>query len=121
MKKVLAVDDSRTMLLSIEMTLSGAGFKVLKANNGREGLTVLKAQAVDAIITDINMPVMDGITFVKELRSVTASKKTPVIILTTESQSIKKEEGRKAGANGWVTKPFKPEQLVALVKRVTTG
>jgi len=118
-RTILTVDDSVTMLMSIKIVLENAGYKVEQAQNGKAGLTVLdKTGRVDAIITDLNMPIMDGISFIKAVRQKKACKFTPIIMLTTEAQAAKKEEGRKAGATAWIVKPFKPEQLLAVLKKV---
>jgi two-component system chemotaxis response regulator CheY len=120
-KKILIVDDSSTLRASVEFTLSEHGYEVLQAGDGVEGLEVLKGfegkeSEIGMIITDINMPNMDGIIFVKEVKK-TACKFIPILVLTTESQESKKIEGKEAGASGWLVKPFKPEQLVAVVSK----
>ncbi len=119
-KTVLAVDDSITMLQTISLSLEKEGLKVTTATDGAEALEILKGDAkFDVIITDVNMPNMDGITLTREIRKLANQKFTPIIVLTTESQAGKKEDGKKAGATGWIVKPFKPEQLVAVVRRVS--
>ncbi len=120
-KKILIVDDSSTLRASVEFTLSEHGYEVLQAGDGVEGLEVLKGfegkeSEIGMIIADINMPNMDGITFIKEVKK-TAFKFIPILVLTTESQESKKMEGKEAGASGWLVKPFKPEQLVAVVSK----
>ena len=118
-KTVLAVDDSTTMLLTIKTVLEGAGYNVLQASGVREALSALKgAGRVNVIITDLNMPGQDGIALIEEVRATAAHRFVPIVVLTTETQASKKEEARKAGATGWITKPFKPEQLLAVIKRV---
>lgn len=117
--RILTVDDSATMRDMLAVTLRTAGYDVLQAENGQEGLDVLKANPVDVIITDLNMPVMDGFTFIKRLREDTANTAIPVLILTTESSQDKKEKGRAAGATGWIVKPFDPTKLVEVVRRVS--
>lgn len=118
-KTILAVDDSPTMLQTISIALENAGHTVITAKNGMEALEKLKGNdKFHAVITDVNMPVMDGITLTGEIRKLANRKFTPVIILTTESQMQKKDEGKKAGATGWIVKPFKPEQLVEVIKKV---
>lgn len=117
-KTALIVDDSTSMLQMVAFTLRQAGFTVLDAQNGQLGLDKLKGAQVDLIITDLNMPVMDGLTFIKQVRAQPAHKFTPVLMLTTESQDAKKLEAKQAGATGWLTKPFNPEQLVKVVGRV---
>ena len=118
-KRILTVDDSKTMLDMLEFTLKGAGYEVLQAVNGQEGLDVLAANSVDVIISDINMPVMDGITFIQELRKLPENKALPVLILTTESGQDKKDQGRAAGATGWIVKPFDPQKLLAVINKVS--
>lgn len=120
MKNILAVDDSPTVRTSVEFALKGLGHKIVHAENGKDALdkyTELKnkGESVALCIVDINMPVMDGITFVKELRKI--DKFTPIIILTTESSDAKIEEGKQAGASGWIVKPFSPDELVKIVNK----
>lgn len=117
--RILTVDDSRTMLELLGATLRGAGYEVIQAENGQQGLDMLDANEVDLIITDINMPIMDGITFIKRLRAEAAHSATPILILTTESSNDKKAQGREAGATGWVVKPFDPGKLLDVIRRVT--
>lgn len=116
-KIALIVDDSASMRQMVNFTLKDAGYEVVAAGNGKEALTALAGKKADVIITDLNMPVMDGITFITEARKLPAYKFTPIIMLTTESQESKKAEGKKAGASGWIVKPFKPEELVGTVQR----
>ena len=119
-KTILAVDDSITMLQTITLSLEKEGFKVVTASDGNDALNVLKGgEKFNVIITDVNMPNMDGIALTAEIRKLEAYKFTPIIVLTTESQAGKKDEGKQAGATGWIVKPFKPEQLVAVVRRVS--
>jgi two-component system chemotaxis response regulator CheY len=118
MTKILAVDDSSSMRQMVMFTLKSAGFEVDEAANGELALNAAKQKNYDVIISDVNMPVMDGITLVKNLRQLPAYRFTPILMLTTESASDKKMEGKQAGATGWIVKPFNPEQLVATVKRV---
>ena len=119
-KTILAVDDSVTMLQTISLSLEKEGYKVITASDGVDGLNVLKGgEKFDVIITDVNMPNMDGITLTAEIRKLEQYKFTPIIVLTTESQVGKKEDGKAAGATGWIVKPFKPEQLVSVVRRVS--
>jgi two-component system chemotaxis response regulator CheY len=117
-KKILTVDDSKTMRDMLLMTLKRAGYEVIQAEDGRDGLDKLEANGADVIITDINMPVMDGITFIKECRRRSAFSATPILTLTTESSDKKKAEGRNAGATGWIVKPFNPEKLIRVVEKV---
>lgn len=117
-KRILAVDDSRTMRDMVCFTLRGAGFEVFEAEDGTKALAALDTSKVDAIITDINMPNMDGISLIRNLRADARHKITPIIILTTESDGAKKAEGRAAGATAWLVKPFAPDKLVEVVNKV---
>lgn len=117
-KRVLTVDDSKTMRDMVGFTLRGAGFEVLEAEDGVRALAVLERAKVDLVITDINMPNMDGVTLVKRLRAQPGFKSTPILILTTESGEDKKIEGRAAGATGWIVKPFAPDKLLQVVNKV---
>ena len=121
MKKILVVDDSATLRASVNYTLKSAGFETLNAVNGADGLEKLTeahrhGDQIGMIISDINMPVMDGITFIKEVKK-TPFKFLPILVLTTESQEEMKLKGKQAGASGWLVKPFKPEQLVYVTKK----
>ncbi|MBP7063901.1 response regulator [Ferrovibrio sp.] len=118
-KTVLTVDDSKTMLQMLQFALKQGGYTVIQGENGQEGLDLLEQHDVDVIISDINMPVMDGITFIKELRKLPKCKATPVLILTTESSQAKKAEGRAAGATGWIVKPFDPAKLLEVIRKVS--
>jgi two-component system chemotaxis response regulator CheY len=120
-KKILVVDDSATLRASVNYTLKEAGFETINAVNGVDGLDKLNqamknGDQIGMIISDINMPIMDGITFIHEVKK-TPFKFTPILILTTESQEEMKLKGKKAGASGWLVKPFKPEQLVYVTKK----
>jgi two-component system chemotaxis response regulator CheY len=117
-KKALTVDDSKTIRDMVSYTLKKAGFDVLEAENGTHALDVLSNQKVDLIITDLNMPVMNGIELVRSLRANVTYKYTPILMLTTESDSAKKEEGKHAGATGWIVKPFNPEKLIQVINKV---
>jgi two-component system chemotaxis response regulator CheY len=117
-QSILAVDDSRTMRDMLSFTLKQAGYTVVEANDGQDALTKSKGQAFDLVITDVNMPGMDGIALVKELRKTGNYRTTPILVLTTESDREKKDEGRRAGATGWIVKPFNPEKLLQTVKKV---
>lgn len=119
--KILVVDDSATLRASVNYTLKEAGFETVNAVNGADGLEKLNqsmknGEVIGMIISDINMPVMDGITFITEVKK-TPFKYTPILVLTTESQEEMKMKGKKAGASGWLVKPFKPEQLVYVTKK----
>jgi two-component system chemotaxis response regulator CheY len=115
---ILAVDDSASMRQMVSFTLKGAGFDVVEASDGVEALNIAKTRSVNLVITDVNMPNMDGITLIKELRGLQTYKFTPLLMLTTESGADKKQQGKAAGATGWIVKPFNPEQLINTVKKV---
>ena len=118
-RKILAVDDSVSIRKSISFILGQEDFEVVEAENGADGLAKATADKFGLIITDINMPIMDGIQFIKELRNTAEHKFTPIIIvLTTENQESKMQEGRDAGATGWIVKPFSSEKLIAVVKKI---
>lgn len=117
-KTALVVDDSTSMRQMVAFALQSAGFETIEGTNGSDALAKGKSQKVDLVITDLNMPEMDGITLVKQLRALDNYKFTPILLLTTESQDAKKQEGKAAGATGWMVKPFNPEQLLAVVKKV---
>jgi two-component system chemotaxis response regulator CheY len=102
----------------VAFALKGAGFAVIQGGNGQEGLARLDQAAADIVITDLNMPVMDGITFIRKLRTRPTNRFTPILMLTTESQESKKQEAKTAGATGWITKPFNPEQLLKVIAKV---
>jgi two-component system, chemotaxis family, chemotaxis protein CheY len=116
--RVLTVDDSRTILAMLHHTLSNAGFEVLQAEDGQKGLNVLAKEKVDVVITDINMPVMDGIEFIKHVRAAGTYHSLPILILTTETSQDKRDQGRAAGGTGWIVKPFDPEKLISVIHRV---
>jgi len=118
MANILAVDDSSSMRQMVAFTLKGAGYQVVEAADGQEALNKAKTQQFDLIITDVNMPIMDGITFIKNLRGEANYKFTPMLMLTTESSADKKAAGKAAGATGWIVKPFNPDQLLNTVKKV---
>ncbi|HHQ4759270.1 response regulator [Aeromonas hydrophila] len=117
-KTVLIVDDSATIRQVVGMTLKGAGYEVMEACDGRDALKKLDGKKINLIISDVNMPNMDGISFVKEAKKLASYKFTPVIMLTTESQDSKKQEGQAAGAKAWVVKPFQPDQMLAAVAKL---
>lgn len=114
-KTALIVDDAPTFRQMVAMALADGQFKVIEACNGQEALDKLTGSRVDIIITDVNMPVMDGITFVKQARTRPQLKSTPILMLTTESQPEIKQQGKAAGATGWIVKPFKAAQLLQVV------
>jgi two-component system chemotaxis response regulator CheY len=118
MAHILAVDDSASMRQMVAFTLKGAGHEVTEAADGQAALDLAKAKKFDLVLSDINMPRMDGITLTKELRSLPNFKFTPILMLTTESGMDKKQDGKAAGATGWIVKPFNPEQLLATIKKV---
>jgi two-component system chemotaxis response regulator CheY len=117
-KTIMIVDDSASMRRVVSIALKGAGYEVLEGVDGKDALGKLTGQKVHLIISDVNMPVMDGITFLKSVKQMPAYKFTPVIMLTTESDESKKREGQAAGARAWVVKPFQPERLVDAVQRL---
>jgi len=119
-KTVLTIDDSRTMREMLNYALVEAGYKVLQAVDGVEGLEVLQAKGdeIDVVITDINMPRMDGFGVIEGVRADPNHRATPILVLTTESDAAKKERARSAGATGWIVKPFSPVKLVEAVRRV---
>lgn len=118
MTRILTVDDSAAMRQMVEVTLAAAGYDVQKAVDGREALQLAQSQAFDLVITDVNMPNMDGIALVRGLRALPAYRFTPVLVLTTEHSDELKNEGRQAGATGWLVKPFNPDRLLATVAKV---
>jgi two-component system, chemotaxis family, chemotaxis protein CheY len=117
-KSIMTVDDSASVRQMVTFTLKDAGYSVVEACDGRDALAKLTTAPVNMVITDYNMPNLDGIGLIRELRAMPAFKFIPIVLLTTESQMEKKQEGKAAGATGWIVKPFKPEQLVAVVKKV---
>ncbi len=119
--RVITVDDSKTMRDMVSHTLKTAGYDVLEAEDGKKALDVLNGQAADVVITDLNMPNMNGLELIKALRLLPAYKTTPILMLTTEADETKKNAGREAGATGWIVKPFNPEKLISVVKRVAGG
>jgi two-component system chemotaxis response regulator CheY len=118
MANILAVDDSASMRQMVSFTLKAAGHTVTDAADGKQALDIAKTKSFDLVLTDVNMPVMDGLTLTRELRALPAFKFTPVLVLTTEAGMDKKQEGRAAGATGWLVKPFNPDQLLATIKKV---
>lgn len=118
-KRILTIDDSKTIRDMLLLTLTDAGFDVIQAVDGKDGVEVLGRERVDVVITDINMPNMDGYQVIRHLRADPAHKNTPILVLTTESDSDKKNLAREAGATGWMVKPFDPERLIATVCKVS--
>jgi two-component system chemotaxis response regulator CheY len=118
-KTVLVVDDSSTMRQMVSFTLTSAGFDVVEAGDGQEAVGKLNGGVKpNLVITDLNMPKMDGITFIKAVRAMPTFKFTPVLMLTTESDEGKKKEGQAAGATGWIVKPFNPDQMLKVIAKV---
>jgi len=117
-KLIMSADDSASVRQMVSFTLKQNGYDVIEAVDGLDALKKLNGQKVDMLLTDLNMPNMDGIGLIKGVRSGTINKFIPIVMLTTESNDTKKAEGKAAGATGWIVKPFKPEQLIAVVKKV---
>lgn len=118
MTAILTVDDSASIRAAIKIALSSEGYSVTEASNGAEGLDKATAGGFDLVVTDLNMPVMDGLTMIRQLRQRPAGAGVPIIFLTTESDADVKAQAKAAGATGWLTKPFDPEQLVRVVQKV---
>lgn len=118
MPRILTVDDSAAMRQMVEVTLTSAGYDVQQAQDGREALKIAGSSSFDLVITDVNMPEMDGLTLVRELRGMASYKHTPLLVLTTEASTERKMQGREAGATGWIVKPFNPDKLLATVAKV---
>ncbi len=118
MKTILAVDDSNSLRQMVVFTLKQAGYDVVEAADGNEALSRAQSQNTDLVLTDVNMPGKDGITLVRDLRALPGYRFTPILVLTTEAGPEKKQEGKEAGATGWLVKPFSPEQLLSTVQRV---
>jgi two-component system chemotaxis response regulator CheY len=117
-KTIMAIDDSASIRQVVGITLKKAGYEVIEANDGKDAMDKLTGQKVHLIICDVNMPNMDGLAFLKELRQNSNYKFTPIIMLTTEAQEAKKQEGKAAGAKAWIVKPFKPEQMLAAIEKL---
>jgi two-component system chemotaxis response regulator CheY len=117
-KTILAVDDSSSLRQMVAFSLKAAGYQVVEAVDGQDGLEKAKQQTVDLVLTDQNMPKMDGLTLIKSLRGLPTYAKVPILMLTTESSDEMKSKGRAAGANGWLVKPFDPQRLIEVVKKV---
>lgn len=118
MPTVLVVDDSASLRSMVAFTLKQQGYSVTEAENGQDGLEKAQGGTYDLVLTDVNMPIMDGITFCGELRKLPAFRFTPILILTTESSAEMKQQGRQKGATGWLVKPFNPDTLLSVLKRV---
>lgn len=117
-KTIMIVDDSSSLRVIVGIALKGAGYEVLEGSDGKDALSKLTGQKVHLIVSDVNMPNMDGISLVKAIKQLAAYKFTPIIMLTTESQDEKKKQGQEAGAKAWVLKPFKPDQLLGVVQKL---
>ncbi|MCX5828973.1 MAG: response regulator [Deltaproteobacteria bacterium] len=117
-KVIMTVDDSASVRQMVSFTIRDAGYEVIEAVDGRDALSKVNGRTIHMVITDLNMPNLDGIGLIRELRTLPAFKFTPIIMLTTESQAEKKQDGKAAGATGWIIKPFKPEQLLAVIRKV---
>lgn len=117
-RTIMTVDDSASVRQMVAFTLRRAGHEVIEAAHGQEALATLGTTRADLVITDLNMPHMDGIELIRQLRAQAQYQYTPILMLTTESQPEKKQAGKAAGATGWIVKPFTPEQLVAVVNKV---
>jgi two-component system chemotaxis response regulator CheY len=117
-KTILSVDDSASMRQMVKLTLAGAGYDIIEACDGKDALTKAGSAVVHMVLTDLNMPNMDGLTLIRELRKLPSYRGVPIIFLTTESDEGKKAEAKQSGATAWITKPFKQEQLLAVVKKV---
>jgi two-component system chemotaxis response regulator CheY len=118
LRKILIVDDSISMRQMVGFTLRQGGYEVVEAEHGQDALNKLAVATVDLILTDLNMPVMDGITLIRNVRKQPALKSKPILMLTTEGLAAKKEEGKAAGATGWIVKPFDPEKLLLTLAKV---
>ncbi len=117
-KRILAADDSRSILQMVSFTLRGAGYEVVEAPDGQAAYDLANAQSFNLVITDLNMPRMDGITLTQKLRSTPKYKFTPILMLTTEAGDAMKAKGKAAGATGWLVKPFDPQKLLGVVRKV---
>lgn len=117
-KTILCVDDSASMRQMVKMSLVGAGYEVVEAADGSEALKKAQTLSANMVVTDLNMPVMNGLALIKELRQLPAYRGVPIVFLTTESDEAMKSAAKASGATGWITKPFKQEQLLAVVKKV---
>jgi two-component system chemotaxis response regulator CheY len=117
-KTIMTVDDSRSVRFLVSFTLKQLGYEMIEAENGQEALRKLADTPVDMLITDVNMPELDGIGLVRKVREMPSYKFIPILILTTESQREKRDAGREAGATGWIVKPFSPDKLIEVVRKV---
>jgi two-component system, chemotaxis family, chemotaxis protein CheY len=117
-KTIMTVDDSSSLRQMVSFVLRGGGYEVVEAKDGLDALSKLEGRELHLIVTDINMPNMDGLEFTRQLRAISQYKFVPIVLLTTESHPEKKQEGKAAGATAWIVKPFSPDQLLAVVKKV---
>lgn len=117
-KRVMIVDDSATVRQVLQMTLAQAGYEIIEAVDGEDALKLFPESNIDMLVTDLNMPNVDGIDLIKQVRKNKGNRFMPIVMLTTESQPERKKQGKEAGASGWITKPFKPEQLLSIVQMV---
>lgn len=117
-KIIMTVDDSASVRQMVSFTLKQVGYQVIEATDGKDALSKLDGAGVHMVLTDLNMPNMDGIELIRSLRTHPSCRFIPIVMLTTESQAEKKQEGKAAGATGWIVKPFKPDQLLAVIKKV---
>ena len=118
MKRVMTIDDSPSLRQMVALTLESAGYEVVEASDGRDALAKVGGREFHLFLTDLNMPGMNGIELTRKLRAMPEYRFVPIVLLTTESQTEKKMEGKAAGATGWIVKPFQPQDLLATVKRV---
>jgi len=118
MKRIMTIDDSPSLRQMVALTLETAGYEVIEATDGGDAIAKLGGREFHLFLTDLNMPVMDGIELTRRLRGMPAYQFVPIVLLTTESQSEKKMQGKAAGATGWIVKPFQPENLLATIKKV---
>ena len=116
--RVLTIDDSRTILAMLRHTLTAAGYEVVAAEDGQQGLDKLENEDFDVVITDVNMPVMDGIEFIRRVRASGRYQSLPILILTTETSQEKRDLGKEAGGTGWIVKPFDPAKLINVIQKV---
>jgi two-component system chemotaxis response regulator CheY len=118
MKTIMTIDDSASVRTMVKFTLSELGFEIVEAVDGEDAMKKLEETQIDLLITDVNMPGLDGISLIRKVRENSSYRFVPIIVLTTEYHSDKKQEGKEAGATGWIVKPFRPDQLIAVVKKV---
>jgi two-component system, chemotaxis family, chemotaxis protein CheY len=117
-KTIMAIDDSASLRQMVSVVLRGGGYQVIESVDGLDALSKLKGQPLDLFLTDVNMPKMDGFELTRKIRAMPAYKFVPIVLLTTESTPEKKQQGKAAGATAWIVKPFNPDQLLAVVKKV---